>query len=105
WWGARRAVSVIARTGRSTRPDMYQPRPPEATVITPSPTREKVSRLSRARWRTVSPPAVKACLHARTVPGSGYGCLQALLSLASWLLSNRPAEATGFAGRLAATSP
>jgi len=96
---------VIARTGRSTRPDMYQPSPPEATVITPRPTREKVSRLARARWRTVSPPAVKACLHAATVPGSGYGCLQALLNLASWLLSNRLAEEAGLSGRFAATRP
>jgi hypothetical protein len=29
---ARRAVSVITRTGRSTRPDMNQPMPPDATV-------------------------------------------------------------------------
>jgi len=96
---------VIARTGRSTRPDMYHPSPPEATVITPSPTREKISRLSRARWRTVSPPTAKALLHTATVPGSGYGCLQALLSLASWFLSNPGAVETGVAGRLAATSP
>ena len=105
WSEARRAVSVIARTGRSTRPETYQPSPPEATVITPSPTREKISRLSRARWRTVSPPTAKALLHTATVPGSGYGCLQALLSLASWLLSNPVAVETGVAGRLAATSP
>ena len=48
---------------------------------------------------------MKACLHAATVPGSGYGCLQALLSLASWLLSNLLAEETGVAGRFAATRP
>ena len=41
WSEARRAVSVIARTGRSTRPETYQPRPPETTVITPRPSREK----------------------------------------------------------------
>ena len=105
WSEARRAVSVIARTGRSTRPETNQPRPPEATVITPRPSREKSSRLSRARWRTVSPPAVKALLHAATVPGSGCGSLQATLSLASWLLSNLLAEEAGFAGRLAATRP
>ena len=110
WSEARRAVSVIARTGRSTRPETYQPRPPEATVITPRPSREKISRLSRARSRTLAVagpgPGVKACLHAATVPGSGCGCLQALLSLASWLLSNPlPTGETGVAGRLAATRP
>ena len=112
WSEARRAVSVIDRTGRSTRPETNQPRPPETTVMTPRPTREKVSRLSRARWRTSAAaslaPAATACLHHRTVPGSGCGCLQATPSLASWFLS-RPvpeaAEAELAAGRFAATSP
>ena len=91
WSEARRAVSVMARTGRSTRPETNQPRPPDATVITPRPSRENSSKLSRARWRTLcaaaSAPAAKACLHARTVPASGCGCLQATCSLASWFLS------------------
>ncbi len=87
WSEARRAVSVIARTGRSTRPETNQPRPPETTVIAPRPTREKSSRLSRARWRTLAvaapAPALKARLHCATVPESGRGCLQAMVSLAS----------------------
>ncbi|HEU5385949.1 MAG TPA: hypothetical protein VFV73_08620 [Streptosporangiaceae bacterium] len=94
----------MARTGRSTRPETNQPRPPEAAVITPRPTREKVSRLVRARWRTVSPPAVKASLHAATVPGSGCGSLQAASSLASCCGLNRKA-AEGLSGRFAATRP
>jgi hypothetical protein len=107
WSEARRAVSVIARTGRSTRPETYQPRPPEATVITPRPSREYSSRLSRVLSRTLAAPALKARLHARTVPGSGYGCRQATLSLASALLSSPlPCWAVGLcAGRLAATRP
>ncbi len=108
---ARRAVSVIARTGRSTRPETNQPRPPEATVIAPRPSREKSSRLLRARWRTLAvaalAPAEKACLHCTTVPTSGWGCLQVMASLAScWLDRPAPdADEDDCAGRLAATSP
>ena len=69
WSEARRAVSVMARTGRSTRPETNQPRPPEATVITPRPSREYSSRLCRARWRTMAAaslaPALKALLAGR----------------------------------------
>jgi len=87
WSDARRAVSVITRTGRSTRPETNQPSAPEATVITPRPSREYSSRLCSARCRTLTvaapSPAVKACLHEMTVPGSGAGCWQAIFSLAS----------------------
>ncbi len=61
---ARRAVSVITRTGRSTRPDMTQPRPPETTVMTPSPTRENTSSSFSARWRWVCEPELAPVLKA-----------------------------------------
>jgi len=99
----------MARTGRSTRPETYQPRPADATVITPRPSREYSSRLSRVRWRTSTVallvPSSKACLQAATVPGSGCGCLHALPSLASWFLSKPEAGEVLAAGRLAATRP
>ena len=102
---------MIARTGRSTRPETNQPRPPEATVIAPRPSRENSSRLCRARWRTLTvaalAPAEKAWLHSLTVPRSGWGCLQVMASLAScWLARPVPdADEDDCAGRLAATSP
>jgi hypothetical protein len=54
---ARRAVSVITRTGRSTRPDVNQPRPPDATVMTPRPTSQNESSLASVFWRTACMPA------------------------------------------------
>ena len=59
---ARRAVSVITRTGRSTRPDMNQPRPPDATVMTARPTSEKDNSLLSALWRCASKPAAVPAL-------------------------------------------
>ena len=56
WSEARRAVSVIIATGRSTRPDTIQPAAAEATVSSARPRPENNSRLCsvRRRWATAA---------------------------------------------------
>ena len=93
---ARRAVSVITRTGRSTRPDMTQPSPPDATVMTARPASENTRSSLSARWRCACKPAAvpavyaaSACLHAAR-RGVGIGTGRLLFSAApsglhSWI--------------------